>query len=614
MNFHRKTVFSGIPEILIQNFTDCLTRFGTDDGIASIKIERQLKDGMSHEAFQISVTADECVVTAYGECGAFYGAQELMRMAETGFGTGTRLETPSCKIRGVKLFLPPPTEKGFADFRMLVDMMCRYRCNFLLLETGGAMEYKSHPEINEGWVEYCNFMNEYFGKPREIADQYTWCKNSIHSTNGGGKVLTQARIAELLDYCRARHIEVVPELPSLSHCDYLLTRHPELSERPEDPYPDTVCPNHPDYYPLLFDLIDETLALFKPERMHLGHDEYLTIARCPRCRNTAPAKLYAGDIWKCRDYLHERGVKMMIWGEKLLSSRFSNGDPCGGSEQKIWHHPESDERIPATFEAIDMIPRDIEIMHWYWGIDRELEKSFVERGLPVLFGNFCGAVVPDWGKRAAEKNFLGTCCSNWGACDPITLQRNAILFEIAFDSILQWTEPQGELPHDQIRDAALKDLYSLKCRMDGAGRYMEITHTTNEKRSYVYFVDGYFVDEEKDLLGYHVFRADNGTEQRFPVIFGSNIVAENISLERGENKFFSEEGKTSPLYDQYSSDDYYRGAAFTALPEKRAGKTVCTCRFPLPDDGQEYVYAGFEPVDGFTGNVTLFEYNTVYTK
>ncbi len=614
MNFHKKAVFSGVPAFLTGVFSECLTRFGTEDGIAVIKIEQQNEAGMSEEAFQVSVSAEECVITAYGERGAFYGAQELMRMAERGFKAETRLETPSCRIRGVKLFLPSPTEKGFADFRMLVDMMCRYRCNFLLLETGGAMEYKSHPEINEGWVEYCDFMNEYSGKPRKIADQYPWCKNSIHSTNGGGKVLTQDQIAQLLDYCRERYIEVVPELPSLSHCDYLLTRHPELSERQEDPYPDTVCPNHPDYNPLLFDLIDETLALFKPERMHLGHDEYLTMARCPRCRHYAPEKLYADDIRKCRDYLHERGVKMMIWGEKLLPAKFSNGEPCGGSEQKIWHHPESDERIPATFKAIDLIPRDIEIMHWYWGIDRELEKSFAERGFPVLFGNFCGAVMPDWGKRASKKNFLGTCCSNWGACDTITLQRNAILFEIAFDSILQWQKPQGELPHDQIRDAALADLYSLKCRMDGPGRYMEVIHSTDEVRPYIYFVDGYFADEQKDLLGFHVFRAPDGTEQRFPVIFGSNIIPENVSLERGENKFFSEVGKTSPQYDQYSSSDHYRGAAFTSLPEKRNGKTVCKCRFPLPDDGREYVYSGFESANGFTGKVSLLKFNIVYAE
>ncbi len=614
MNFKRNAVFSGVPAFLAGEFERCLNRFGAEDGIGAIRIGIRQEDGFSGETFRLDISAEECVVTAYGEQGAFYGAQELMRMAEQGFEPGSRLEQPACKIRGVKLFLPPPTPEGLANFRAMIDMMCRYRCNFLLLETGGAMEYKSHPEINEGWVEYCSFMNEYSGKSQEIAESYTWCKNSVHATNGGGKFLTQEQIAELLDYCRERYIEVVPELPCLSHCDYLLTRHPELAERPEDPYPDTACPNHPDYYPLLFELIDETLALFKPKRVHLGHDEYLSIACCPKCRSTPAAELYANDIRKCRDYLHERGVTMMIWGEKLLPAHFSDGTPIGGSEQKIWHHPESPERIPATYEAIDLIPNDIEIVHWYWGIDRRLEKDFDDRGFPLMYGNFCGATVPEWGKRAVKPNFLGTCCSNWGTCDTITMQRNAVLFEIAFDSILQWTPPQGEVPYVPIRDAALKDLYSLKCRMDKPGRYMEIVHRTNEKRPYTYFVDGVFVDEQKDLLGHHVFRADDGTEVRFPVIFGSNIIAETVSLDLGENKFHTEEGKTDQYSDHYSANIYYRGAAFTTLPEKRGESTVCRCRFPLPENGQEYTYAGFEAADGFTGEVSLLEHHTLIAK
>ena len=34
-------------------------------------------------------------------------------------------------------------------------MLLYYRYNTVILEVGGAMEYKRHPEINESWESYC---------------------------------------------------------------------------------------------------------------------------------------------------------------------------------------------------------------------------------------------------------------------------------------------------------------------------------------------------------------------------------------------------------------------------------------------------------------------------
>lgn len=36
--------------------------------------------------------------------------------------------------------------------------------------------------------------------------------------------------------CRERFFEIIPEMPTLSQCDYLLTRHPELRERANDDF------------------------------------------------------------------------------------------------------------------------------------------------------------------------------------------------------------------------------------------------------------------------------------------------------------------------------------------------------------------------------------------
>lgn len=346
-------------------------------------------------------------------------------------------------------------------YREAVDFLSRFKYNFLMLEIGGAMEFKSHPEINAGWLEYCEFMNEYSGKPQKIQGSFAWRKNSIHTTNGGGKVVPQSMVREMIEYAEARHFEVVPEMPSLSHCDYLLTRHPELAERPEDPYPDTCCPNHPDYYNLIFDLFDEVIRVFRPNRMHIGHDEYYSVALCPRCRDKNAAEIYADDINKCSEFLKSRGVSTMIWGEKLLDAHYPNGIGCGGAQ--IDSIEDGHERhIPPVWPSIDKMPADLQVMHWYWSIDRDLEQAFTERDMPVVYGNMSLRNFPEWKRRRQAPNIQGLCISNWGATDFRTLQRNAIFFDLASAAAWSWNDALDSDDYPAIRDWTLRELYFLR--------------------------------------------------------------------------------------------------------------------------------------------------------
>ncbi|MBR6372771.1 MAG: hypothetical protein IKS20_06280, partial [Victivallales bacterium] len=154
---------------------------------------------------------------------------------------------------GLKLMLP--AKDSFNDFRKVIQLASEYGYSFVMLELGGAMEYKSHPEINQGWREYAAFMNEYPGKTLEIQNGFGWSKNSIHAENGGGAVLSQEEIKELIGICSEAALEIIPEMPSLSHSDYILTKHPEMAEINDDPYPDTACPSNKEYQRLIRELL-----------------------------------------------------------------------------------------------------------------------------------------------------------------------------------------------------------------------------------------------------------------------------------------------------------------------------------------------------------------------
>lgn len=607
MNFSIRAVAKNIPAVLQSHWETYLARFGEDQGIP--RLVCRIAPGLPHpDAFTLTVTPEEVCLTAPAETGLFYGMHTLLAQMETSLQPGRTEKIPSCSLRGVKVFLPDPSPQGLEGFKKMIDLFCRFGYNFLMIETGGAMEYKSHPEINAGWIEYAAFMNEYSGKPRKIHEAFDWNKNSVHATNGGGLVVPQSMIAEILDYCRERYMEVVPELPSLSHCDYLLTRHPELAERADDPYPDTACPNHPDYYPLLFDLIDEHIAVFTPRRMQLGHDELYSVALCPRCKGKDPAEIFAADVCKCRDYLKSKGVEMMIWGDKILHAVRPSGETFGGGINRVWHNLSSPNFTPEMYRSADLIPNDVQMMHWLWALNRHLEDTYASRGFPMAYGNFRSTHFPDWETRSKTPGMMGICISNWGASDFITMQRNVLLYEIAASAELMWGR---ENDYNTLREIAFDALYQAHNAAMGPGRFAEILHRTDETRAYQFFYDGTLLENEKDLLGHHIFQSPDGEKLQFPVRYGTDIPAGDATFRQG---MYQETDDPTCSSDSYTVDLKALESSWTARPEMHHGKIAARIRYRLPDNGKQYTYTGFEPVPGFAGKVELLNCQEIRAK
>ena len=120
-------------------------------------------------------------VCSEDERGLLYGVYEVLQqaLADDGFVPGgIRFAVPQCPFRGLKVYMPG--EKQLEQFYKIVDMLMYYRYNTIIIEVGGAMEYKRHPEINESWVEYCKEMSRYPQRADEVQNMFGWAKNSIH--------------------------------------------------------------------------------------------------------------------------------------------------------------------------------------------------------------------------------------------------------------------------------------------------------------------------------------------------------------------------------------------------------------------------------------------------
>ena len=429
---------------------------------------------------------------------------------------GFLYDYPLLSTRGYRAYLP--SRAGIYDFYKAVDFLSELKYNSIILEIGGAMQYDRHPRINEVWSEFCKEVHKYSGRAHEIQQKtYPWLKNSIHCDNAEGDILTKEECRKIAQYCRSRGLEVIPECPTLSHCDYLVMAYPHLSERKNDAYPDSYCPNHPDVYRYVFDILEEVIEVFEPARINIGHDEAYSVRICKRCKPTPAPVLYANDVNRIHAFLKEKGIRTMMWGEKLLNARYypGNGSRIGGAG-----HGKGDAHVHALFPCRDLISRDVEMLHWYYPFNKEYDKVYHSRGFKTYFSNLSVLDVESWDLRI-KQGILGAFVSNWGSFGEEYMQRNMQFFDLIASAYAFWCERFGKMSYEDKLFKTLREAYRIKNK--GIKSKIKIIHTTAHKINYKFFYDGVFIVDSTYLLGHYRLTYNDGRIANLQVKYGSNI-------------------------------------------------------------------------------------------
>jgi len=240
---------------------------------------------------------------------------------------------------------------------------------------------------------------------------------------------TEDRVRELVSRCRDHGIRLIPQFQCLGHQSWaettfpLLIQYPQFDETPgqfannEGIYCRSWCPQHPEVNPLVFDLMDELLAVFQADALHVGMDEVFLIAseHCPRCRGHDPAALFAQAV---RDYyghlVEKRGVEMLMWGDRLLDDAATGYGEW--EADRIGIHP-----------AIDMIPHEIIICDWHYEL-RETYPSvplFLQKGFRVWPGGWreveAVEALIEYAQQHHEEGMLGYLCTTWSGAKQFNL-------------------------------------------------------------------------------------------------------------------------------------------------------------------------------------------------
>ncbi len=419
------------------------------------------------EGYVLRVDESSALVGGSDARGAFYGLQSLRQLLakqeQRVTIPGARIrDWPDKSFRGVKLFLPG---RGSIPFfkRFVADFMALYKFNTLIVELNACMRFDRHPELNAGWVEFARDVNHcrrnYPRGPLHGREQ-----NSSHQDCCEGSFLEKAEVAELAGWAEQNYIEFVPEIPSLTHGFYLLTRHQDLSEVPGDAWPDTYCPSNPKSYELLFDVMDEYIEVLKPKMIHTAHDEWFApFGLCSSCRGKAPGELYGKDLRKIHEHLASQNIQMAIWGDYLLE-----GVRGAGLQKRVapdgWAYHAPGALTPHQVE--ELVPKDILIFNWFWhgaepGLQNEVQLE--QFGFKQVYGNM-EPHLENYHERSARPMILGGAPSSWAAPTECNLSKD-FLFSVLGCSGMLWSKK--EFSNDELYQLTQRLMPAVRPRLSG---------------------------------------------------------------------------------------------------------------------------------------------------
>ena len=360
---------------------------------------------MDKESFTIEVTSAGAKLRGGSSRALLYASEKLLQLAgEDGrIRCASIKDSPAFPFRGIHAALPPRRDMDLMR-RMVKYVYMPMGYNTIFLEIRGTMEYKRHPEIN---AANCK-------RPEDV--------------------ISQDEVRQLCAYLRRYGMDVIPLVQSFGHVQHVTKAHPELGEQAEIKQEEnlfegdkrgnikdfhTACPNHPDYFPIFFDLLDEVIDVVRPDGyVNIGHDEIYELGQCPKCKAEGAANVYAREVTTIHDHIAKKGYGVMMWSDMITEKRY------------------------ASTASIDMIPKDIICLPftWYFHLAEggDSEQPLVEHGFKYMIGNLYSSHFQDFAKKRENPGFLGGEVSYWQRCSEEAFGYQGKMYDFTYTANMLW--------------------------------------------------------------------------------------------------------------------------------------------------------------------------------
>ena len=338
----------------------------------TIRLESGRRRGLAGDRYRLEIDEKGALIRGAGEPGLFYGIQTFLQLPRKGPSgyvlPHCRIEDwPHYRFRMLHYDLAREQTANIPYLKHIIDILSHYKINMLKLYFENNFQFERHPLISPPGA------------------------------------MTAAQAKELDEYARRRFVEIVPEVNTLGHMENTLVvkEYRHLAEDPNAPY--EICASSAEAKKLIADMIVEVSAPFATRFVHVGGDETGQTGTCPVCSEAAKtigkSGLYIDHFLAVHKMVKARGLRMMMWGDMLLSHK----------------------------DVVSRLPKDIIIFDWHYD---ETSKSTVEffrnKGFevfvcPALKGYNRIAVpyehssenIHTFIKQGSEAGALGECTCAW---------------------------------------------------------------------------------------------------------------------------------------------------------------------------------------------------------
>ena len=375
----------------------------------------------NEEGYKLEINEESINVISYGNSGLFYGIQTLMQIIRQSGAILPNLEIedePYFKNRGFYHDVTRGRVPKLETLKKLVDKAAFYKVNQLQLYIEHTFAFK---DMSEVWVDK--------------------------------DPLTAEEILILDEYCKVRHIELIPSLATFGHLYEVLRTKSysnlcELENMENDEYSfvdrmahHTLDVSNDESLKLVKNMLNEFIPLFTSNKFNICGDETFDLGKGKSKSlgdKIGQGKLYTIFLNKIIDIVKGYDKEVMFWGDVILNHT----------------------------EVINEIPKDVICLNWNYGSEATEEgtRKIYEAGreqyvcpgvagwshLMNLMDNGFENIrrMVSYGVKYKASGVLNT---NWGDYGHINILNSSIP-GMAYGGALSWN-PDGEKDFETIYKA-----------------------------------------------------------------------------------------------------------------------------------------------------------------
>nr|WP_321236586.1 family 20 glycosylhydrolase [uncultured Psychroserpens sp.] len=289
------------------------------------------------EGYTLDIQPDKLLIKAKTDQGAFYAVQTLRQLLPNEFENKTLsgetvsiqcmtiTDAPQFQYRGMHLDVG--RHMFSVDFiKTYIDALALLKMNtfhwHLTEDQGWRIEIKKYPKLQE----VAAFRNE------TLIGHYSDQPHQFDKTPYGG-FYTQEEVKDIVAYAQARHVRVIPEIELPGHAQAAISAYPNLGctgtqvdvATKWGVFEHIYC-SKDETFDFLEDVLDEVVALFPSDYIHIGGDEApkTNWKTCAQCQNRIKIEGLKDEhelqnyfITRIENYLNSKGKQIIGWDEIL---------------------------------------------------------------------------------------------------------------------------------------------------------------------------------------------------------------------------------------------------------------------------------------------------------